>query len=227
MKKLALLLIGLAVLCLGGCSAPDTQPEQESVGEVSDALCASYPTGISGDAHYTNTATWPITGFVTKIKPNVAYADKLDITHTLFATGVSTTSTINFGAYPVGSPNILFAGAGWTGSVTNPATKLNYCQPQGASPGWAPCDNHVCMEGAGKFCFFVNDTLAFTTTFTPGTQSGAFWPPQSSGNSYGRGITGVVGRAPNEPSLFRFFYDGGGGGSSSKAWALLNGTTCP
>lgn len=234
MKKLFLFLMLICTFSLTACSGADVQPadtddaaQVEDVGEVSQALCANYPTGIAGDAHYTNTSTWPITGYITKIKPNAAYADKLDFTHTNWTTGATNTTTINFGAYPVGNPNILFAGAGWTGSLANPATKLNYCQPQGASPGWAPCDHHVCMQGADKFCFFVNDTLAFTTTYTPGTQSGSFLPPQSGGNTYGNGLTGVVGRAPGEPSRFRFFYDGGGGGSSSKQWSLLNGTTCP
>jgi hypothetical protein len=216
MKKLALLLIGLAALCLGGCSAGavDTDPGPEDVGEVSEALtCPNHPTGGIGDT----TATYPLTGYITQIKPNSVYSFLLDVTKTAWGGATSTTS-VNFGTAP-GNANITFSGSGWTGSLVSPATKINVCEPQGSAAASSMCENKVCMQGAGNYCVFVNGSLSFTF------RDGNLVP---SGNpNFGSGVVGIHGLAPGEAGKLGIYYDNGGGGASVRKWTLTNATKCP
>lgn len=227
MKKLALLLIGLAALCLGGCFAA-VDDDGENVGEKRQALCASYPTSGAGDGDGTGTPTGGWTGFVTKLRVNPVYDFMIEVTQTKSVGGSTLVGNVNFGG-ALGSPNIKFLTAlspGWTGSLANKITAINVCQAN-LPPSMTGCGGNVCTGPNGYMCMFVNNALAFTwySYHTPSNPGGSIIPNTT---SFPNGVTGIWGTAPAEPSHFRIFYlSSGGPSSTSSRWSFVNSAICP
>lgn len=225
------LLLALVALALAGCSAApaSTDDATETLGEVSEALCASYPTSGAGDGDGTGNPGGGWTGFVTQLRVSPAYDSMIEVTQTKSAGGATVVGNLNFGASPVGPANIKFIRAkspGWTGSLTNKLVNLNRCLA-GLPPSQSGCGGNVCNEPNGYACLFANNSLAFTwDTLNSPTNPGGTITHNST--SFPLGVTGIWGTAPAEPSHFRIFaLSAGGPASYSSRWTFSNGVTCP
>ncbi len=232
MKSTFKMFLALLVLMAAGCFSTETADESgpnETLGEVQEPLCASYPFGGVGDGDGSGAATDPSmpTGMITKMRIHPMYTSMIELTHTTWA-GVATTGVLNFGNVPAGStPNIAFIRAlspGWIGSSI---VRINICNPQSMQPSW--CGNNSCNQGPRNACMFVNNKLAFVWDWfnSPTNPGGSIIPSASTSSGWTfNGITGIWGTAPNEPGHFRLF-DTTGTSSTSKRWTFANSVTCP